>query len=117
MSGEADHSPRGVTCCPLASCKLQANSKSLDCEDRPLRARSSPLGMTEFFTPIASSLVRIDVAHTIQLPNLPKSDFAARSAILSSFYSSVSTASRGQSPYQHRRTIRNTPADDTCTAV
>jgi len=49
MSGEADHCTRGGTCFLLAVDTLLTNSRSLDSEDRPLRERSSPLGMTELF--------------------------------------------------------------------
>src|SRR5436853_2959836 len=50
MIGEADHCARGGTCCSLVLGIpfAPANSRSLDCEDRPLRGRSSSLGMTEF---------------------------------------------------------------------
>src|SRR5207244_3565197 len=49
MIGEADHSARGGTCCSLVLIIpfAPANRRSLDCEDRPLRGRSSSLGMTE----------------------------------------------------------------------
>ena len=48
--GEADHCARGGTCFSLAVPVAQANSRSLDCEDRPLCGRSSSLGMTELFS-------------------------------------------------------------------
>ena len=57
MIGEAGHSARGGTlrqaqgrlCCLPAASMAPANSRSLDCQDRPLRGRSSSLGMTELF--------------------------------------------------------------------
>src|SRR5258708_192423 len=73
---------RDLLCACRASAP-QANSRSLDCEDRALRARSSSLGMTEFFTLAASFPARIDVAHTIQLLNPPMSEL--RCAISQSF--------------------------------
>src|SRR5260370_28628479 len=45
--GEADHCARGGTCFCRTVPAPQANSRSLDCEDRSLGGRSSSLGMTE----------------------------------------------------------------------
>src|SRR5438105_12587110 len=49
MIRSANHPARGGTCCSLVLVIpfAPANSRSLDCEDRPLRGRSSSLGMTE----------------------------------------------------------------------
>src|SRR6266851_10249141 len=47
MIGEADHCARGGTCFCRTVPAPQANSRSLDCEDRPLRGRSFSLGMTD----------------------------------------------------------------------
>ena len=51
MNGKAGQLASGGTCCTLPASAPRANSKSLDCKDRSLRARSSSLGMTELISP------------------------------------------------------------------